>query len=275
MIETINITNIYELETPQSNNTILHILNIIFLIVLIITIIILVIYKKNKPYYKPILTTFIIIALITFYNISNTKQNKPKNNKITNLLNSINDDNYKILEINNFITEKECEDLIEYSKTQTLLKSKVLSESGNVDSDNRDSEQVWFEDNSHYVVKKIADLSSKITQKPSNYMEQLQFLKYNKGGYFKEHYDPEVNYKSDTKDRIYTIIIYLNDDFEGGQTNFKNLNMSINPKKGKAVIFKSLDEKGNILKNSLHQGSEVKSGNKYMCNKWVHMNKYN
>ena len=99
--------------------------------------------------------------------------------------------------------QKKTSDLIEYSKTQTFVKSKVLSESGSVDSDNRESEQVWLEDNSNYVVKKVANLSSKITQKPDNYMEHLQFLKYNKGGYFKEHYDPEVNYKSDTNDRIY------------------------------------------------------------------------
>ena len=273
MIETINISDIDQLETPPNNNITLKLLNITFLIILVIVIIGLVIYKKKIQYYVPILTTFIIIALITFYNITNTKKTKPTNNKITNLLNSINNDNYKILEINNFITDKECDDLIEYTKTQTLIKSKVLSETGDVASDNRDSEQIWLEDNKHYVVAKIANLSAKITQKPLNHMEHLQFLKYNKGGYFKEHYDPEINYKSDTNDRIYTIIIYLNDDFEGGETYFKNLNILIKPKKGKAVIFKSLDENGKILKKSLHQGSKVTSGTKYMCNKWIHLSK--
>jgi hypothetical protein len=278
MIETINISDIDQLEIPKNDNIILKILNITFLIILILILIALVIYRKkysNLKYYKPILTMFTIIALITFYNIANTKKTKPQNNKITNLLNSINDDNYKILEINNFLSEQECDDLIEYSKTQTLVKSRVLSETGDVESDNRDSEQIWLEDNKHYVVTKIANLSAKITQKPLNHMEYLQFLKYNKGGYFKEHYDPEINYKSDTNDRIYTIIIYLNDDFEGGETYFKNINISIKPKKGKAVIFKSLDENGNILKKSLHQGSEVTSGTKYMCNKWIHLNKCN
>ena len=273
MIETINISDIDQLEVPQNNNITLKLLNITFLIILIITIIVLIIYKKNQPYYTPILTTFSVIALIVFYNIVNTKQTKPKNNKITTLLNSINDDNYKIFEINNFLTDKECDDLIEYTKTQKMLKSKVLSVSGDVISDNRESEQLWIEDSKHYVVKKIGELSAKITQKPYDHMEYLQFLKYNKGGYFKEHYDPEVNYKSDTNYRIYTLIIYLNDDFEGGETYFKNLNVSIKPKKGKVVIFKSLDEKGNILTKSLHQGSEVKSGTKYMCNKWIHLNK--
>ncbi len=274
MIETINITEIDQLEVSSNDNITLKILNIIFLIILILVLIVLVIYRKkysNLKYYKPIFITFAIGVIIVLYSITTKKYSK--NTRITNLLNSINDDNYKIIEINNFLTDQECNDLIEYSKTQTLLKSKVLSETGNVESENRESEQIWFEDNSHYVVKKIGILSSKITQKPLNYMEHLQFLKYNKGGYFNEHYDPEVNYKSDTNDRIYTIIIYLNDDFEGGETYFKNIDMSIKPKKGKAVIFKSLDENGNILKKSLHQGSEVTSGTKYMCNKWIHLNK--
>ncbi len=276
MIETINISDIDQLESPINENITLKLLNITFLIILIIMIIGLVIYKKKYsqfPYYTPVLTTFIIIALIVFYNIVTARKIKPTNNKITNLLNSINNDNYKIVEINNFLSDQECDDLIEYSKTQTLVKSKVLSEKGDVESDNRDSEQLWLEDNKHYVVTKIATLSKKITQKPTNHMEYLQFLKYNKGGYFKEHYDPEINYKSDTNDRIYTIIIYLNDDFEGGETYFKNLNTTIKPKKGKAVIFKSLDKNGNILEKSLHQGSEVTSGIKYMCNKWIHLNK--
>ena len=273
MIETINISDIDQLEVPQNNNITLQILNITFLIILIITIIVLIIYKKNQPYYTPILTTFSVIALIVFYNIVNTKKTRPKNNKITTLLNSINDNNYKIFEINNFLTDKECDDLIEYTKTQKMLKSKVLSVSGDVISDNRESEQLWIEDSKHYVVKKIGELSAKITQKPYDHMEYLQFLKYNKGGYFKEHYDPEVNYKSDTNDRIYTLIIYLNDVEKGVETVFPYLNLEIKPKKGKVVIIKSLDEKGNLLTKSLHQGSEVTSGTKYMCNKWIHLNK--
>lgn len=273
MIETIDISDINKLEIPKSTNTTLIILNIIFLIVLIIIIIVFVIYKKKDPNYIPKFITLSIIAKFVLCSIITMKIKKPKYNKITNLLNSINDNNYKILEINNFLTEKECDDLIEFSKTQILIKSKVLSEIGSVESTNRDSEQIWLEDNTHYVVKKISELSSKITQKPLNHMEHLQFLKYNKGGYFKEHYDPEVNYKSDTNDRIYTIIIYLNDGFEGGETYFKNIDVLIKPKKGKAVIFKSLDNNGNILTKSLHQGSEVKSGTKYMCNKWIHKSK--
>ena len=69
MIETINISDIDQLEVPQNNNITLQILNITFLIILIITIIVLIIYKKNQPYYTPILTTFSVIALIVFYNI--------------------------------------------------------------------------------------------------------------------------------------------------------------------------------------------------------------
>jgi hypothetical protein len=53
MIETINISDIDQLETPPNNNITLKLLNITFLIILVIMIIGLVIYKKKIQYYVP------------------------------------------------------------------------------------------------------------------------------------------------------------------------------------------------------------------------------
>ena len=37
--------------------------------------------------------------------------------------------------------------------------------------------------------------------------------------------------------RIYSGVLYLNDDYEGGETYFPNLNKSVKPLKGKFVLF--------------------------------------
>ena len=73
---------------------------------------------------------------------------------------------------------------------------------------------------------------------------------------------------------IFTVVIYLNDDYEGGKTNFykeplesklhgkrgnfvdeKDLLATINPKKGKALIF---------THDSYHEGAKVLKGTKYI-----------
>lgn len=76
-----------------------------------------------------------------------------------------------------------------------------------------------------------------------------QLIKYPEGGLFKEHIDVYNN----NSHRAFTIILYLNDDFEGGETGFPNLNYKCKPKVGRALIF---------LSSELHSGLTVKKGEK-------------
>lgn len=81
--------------------------------------------------------------------------------------------------------------------------------------------------------------------------ERFRFYRYDSGQRFKRHKDGAfVRGIGDTS--IYTFIIYLNDDFEGGTTDFDQV--SIKPKKGSALVF---------LHPILHSGEPVLSGTKY------------
>jgi prolyl 4-hydroxylase len=71
-----------------------------------------------------------------------------------------------------------------------------------------------------------------------------------------------------------TILVYLNDNFKGGETSFPMLDKKIKPEKGKAVIFYNTDTNGTILRKSKHAGIPVIEGEKWICNKWIHLNKY-
>ena len=63
--------------------------------------------------------------------------------------------------------------------------------------------------------------------------------------------------------------MYLNDDFDGGETEFPNINTNIIPQQGKAVVFINVDSSGNVLPKSLHGGKEVKNGQKWIATKWI------
>lgn len=82
--------------------------------------------------------------------------------------------------------------------------------------------------------------------------ELFRFYKYEPGQIFKKHRDQSY-IRNDTEASYYTFMIYLNDDYEGGETTFNNT--VIKPKQGTALIF---------LHDLEHEGSVVKKGIKYV-----------
>ena len=173
--------------------------------------------------------------------------------------------------IPNLLTEDE----IEYIKKESINKfvpSLVASGFGGIFDDNiRKSEEVMLESNDpilNSVVRKCVGL----TNKPFENAEGLQVLRYKEGGYFKHHQD--VNPYFMINRRLYTIMIALNDDYEGGETIFPLLNKSYKLSKGDAIFFHTVDNYEVITELTLHGGQPVKSGEKWVCNLWVHKYPY-
>jgi prolyl 4-hydroxylase len=57
--------------------------------------------------------------------------------------------------------------------------------------------------------------------------------------------------------RIATLVIYLNNVAEGGDTNFPRSSCPVKPKKGSAVYFEYLNAAGQLDKRCLHAGTPV------------------
>lgn len=179
-------------------------------------------------------------------------------------------------EIDDFLTHDECDELIRTAQERGLEPSKVYS----ADADNNDptfriSDQTWIKQ-ADSITQKV----SRVSGKPTENFEELQVVKYEKGGFFTPHYDAcdgdEAFCKRMTGNsgqRYMTLLMYLNDDFEGGETVFPKIDVSIKPKKGKALVFFNTDENGILIRDSLHGGNPVESGTKWICNVWVRLNK--
>ncbi len=83
--------------------------------------------------------------------------------------------------------------------------------------------------------------------------EMFRVYKYAKGQRFKMHRDG--SYKRNlNEESMYSFLIYLNDDFEGGETAFRKL-FTVAPKKGTALVFRH---------RLRHEGKEIISGEKYV-----------
>ncbi len=66
---------------------------------------------------------------------------------------------------------------------------------------------------------------------------RFQILKYEEGQEYKWHWDAAYLMDRTEAGRQYSVVLYLNDDFEGGETQIWN--DIVKPEKGKALVFPS------------------------------------
>lgn len=110
-----------------------------------------------------------------------------------------------------------------------------------------------------------------------------QILRYKNGQYYKEHEDfidgPAI--KDSGSLRTKTVLLYLTDGVVGGETWFLNATgnctcggktengLSVQPEKGRAVVFWDMNWKGKADPLALHAGCVVLSGEKWSATKWL------
>ena len=110
----------------------------------------------------------------------------------------------------------------------------------------------------------------------------MQVVKYKPNGYYKPHYDAScddkkecVEFEKNGGQRLITMLIYLNDDFTGGYTDFPNLKQKYTAEAKQGLLFYSLQKEGNKCHPlSLHAGTEIKEGTKYIANIWLRESEY-
>lgn len=127
------------------------------------------------------------------------------------------------------------------------------------------------------VAKEVIDRIATITGIPEENSEFLQLLRYEQGQFYQTHSD-YIPYQRErpTGVRILTFYIYLSDVEEGGGTNFPDLDLTVTPKRGRAVLWPSvLDQHPNTQDaRTNHQAMPVLSGTKFGANAWLHMRDY-
>ena len=93
--------------------------------------------------------------------------------------------------------------------------------------------------------------------KPIGLNPRLRFLRYYPGNYFKPHYDAICTNIEGQESRL-TLQLYLNDNFEGGETVFigdhAKWKVPYQPKQGSVLVFNQ---------ELLHEGAFVRKGIKY------------
>ena len=170
--------------------------------------------------------------------------------------------------IENFLSENERIHIKQEAKSK--LHVSTVDKDRRVDEQIRKSETAWLSTEDP-IVRSVVERCVSRTDRPIENCEQLQVLRYTEGGHYNPHQD--VFYQDKNK-RLYTFIIALNDEYEGGETAFPVINEKYKLKAGDALFFHTLDNYGLDTSDALHGGQPVKSGEKWICNLWVHKYPY-
>ena len=224
-----------------------------------------------------IATGLIIASLLTNNNtvsgFHHNKKNMLVHRRLAREGNNIGDEDTPVYVIENFLTPEECSTIIN-SAQGNMTPSDLTHYDG--DDDFRTSETCYFnkKDNAH---NKIENKICEFMGLPTNTCEPCQIQHYNIGNQFKAHHDYfhagiDDQFFGDDSDyqgqRTWTFTVYLNDVEEGGTTEFVTLNKSVYPKTGRAAVWYNLKKDGVPNERTLHRGTPVKKGEKYIITKW-------
>ncbi|XP_023632638.1 probable prolyl 4-hydroxylase 10 isoform X2 [Capsella rubella] len=261
-----------------------------------------------------IMSTFVILFLLAFGILSVPSNNagSSKANDLTSIvrktLESGEDDskNERWVEIisweprasiyHNFLTKEECKYLIELAKPH-MEKSTVVDEKTGKSTDSRvrTSSGTFLARGRDKTIRQIEKRISDFTFIPVEHGEGLQVLHYEIGQKYEPHYDyfmDEYNTRNGGQ-RIATVLMYLSDVEEGGETVFPAAKgnysavpwwnelsecgkggLSVKPKMGDALLFWSMTPDATLDPSSLHGGCAVIKGNKWSSTKWLRVHEY-
>lgn len=108
--------------------------------------------------------------------------------------------------------------------------------------------------------------------------EGTSILRYARGQEYRPHFDfirpgPESEaFAAELAvygQRIATVLIYLNEDYEGGETAFPLIERRFRGKPGDALIFWNVTEGGELDRLTWHAGTPVTKGEKWLLSKWI------
>jgi prolyl 4-hydroxylase len=129
---------------------------------------------------------------------------------------------------------------------------------------------------SDLVVAFIRARMASVTGLSLSWFEITTFLHYLPGQVFAPHHDylddSLPGYASEVADhgqRVLTFLLYLNDDFEGGETEFPLAGIRHKGAKGDALFFWNVHRDGALDEKTLHAGLPPSFGEKYLLSQWV------
>lgn len=168
-----------------------------------------------------------------------------------------------------FLSKEECDTILNFSlENLELNPSKVIYNNTEEINDVRKSNQIYYPYYKKYpfLLEKMSKLLNKYINVKGFDLDyehsEFQFTEYNIGGHFDWHKDV-YGEKITNYDRYCSLVIQLNDNYEDGDLQIKNLNeeiITVEKGVGNLILF---------LSDIEHRVISVKSGSRYTIVNWI------
>jgi prolyl 4-hydroxylase len=183
----------------------------------------------------------------------------------------------RIVVLGNVLSDEECDALTTYCEPRLTRSSVLAGSAGAVEvHPNRTSSGVMLTREETAVISRIEARLAGLAQWPAERTEGLQVLRYGMTEEYKPHFDwippdlPGLKKHLDVAgQRLGTFVLYLSDVEAGGSTSFPSIGLEVMPRKGGAVFFVNTDSSLVPDKLTLHAGTPVLKGVKFVANKWL------
>ncbi|KAK3242141.1 hypothetical protein CYMTET_48147 [Cymbomonas tetramitiformis] len=187
------------------------------------------------------------------------------------------------------LTPEECDHIIDKAQPRMHRSGVVdMKTGGSTFDDIRTSTGTFLSRKQDAVIANVESKLAAWTMIPPENGEGLQVLRYDHGQEYRPHYDYFFHDQGKKNNRIATVLMYLTDVEEGGETVFPRRTkpdwqgsepwsecggkgLAVKPRKGDALLFFSLKPGGELDRGSNHAGCPVIRGVKWSATKWLHV----
>ena len=181
----------------------------------------------------------------------------------------------RVIVFGDLLSGQECEELIALAKPRLARSLTVAIKTGGEEINaDRTSNGMFFQRGENARVSMLEERIGRLLNWPVENGEGLQILHYTPGTEYKPHYDyfdpvepgtPSILRRGGQ--RVATLVMYLGEPEKGGGTVFPDVHLEVAPKRGNAVFFSY--ERPHPSTRTLHGGSPVLAGEKWIATKWL------
>lgn len=117
------------------------------------------------------------------------------------------------------------------------------------------------------VVQAVNRTIAAATGTEAGWGEPLNILQYAPGQQYKPHHDGTGS--DNVSIRNLTALIWLNDQYEGGETDFPKIRVRVRGQVGDMLVFRNTRDDGSFDERMIHAGLPVTTGIKWMASRWI------
>jgi prolyl 4-hydroxylase len=180
-----------------------------------------------------------------------------------------------------FLSMRDCARILEELETAFWQPSLTYTQQNDMTFKNlltpfrvsQSAHQEWFGTDLNLILAKIDERLNVLFDVSPDHLEPWQATKYSTGGKFDYHHDAGYWADDPAGERMLTFLINLTTPQKGGGTHFRALDVYVEAKAGRLLVWNNIFPDGNCDYRMIHSSTPVERGKKITLVTWQRQRK--